>query len=291
MKNSITKGVLMAATLFGGMSLLAAVTHATVGGPTLIHTLQYGTEKNYVLYEEQNYGGKGCPPGANLLDLRDGSVVPMVSCSDADWMDTNAYNQRLESTLSRYPNLLKHIDLTKNGITANVSVTKVTKSNEDAGIFPKTDFKMDVYQNGTLAGSFSYSGCSANQVHIVEGYVIPYTTNLVLLLSTKGDCFEGGYTNETLHVIHNVNIVDMNFLPLKGNTEAAATIGNLSIVASNPASSGKIATPKPSSNINIPASPQTTETAPISRLTSGNMGYIAIIIALIIVILVLILRR
>ena len=58
-----------------------------------------------------------------------------------------------------------------------------------------------------------------------EGYRIPDTDSMVILISNKGDCFEGGYVNESLSIINGIKYYDTNIV--RSIKEASATEPNL----------------------------------------------------------------
>lgn len=289
-------------TIFGTAIAVAfllnvSITNATVGGPTLIHSLQYSSSKpQEIIFEAQNYGGKGCPPEIFSLDLNTGAIKTVVDCDDVDWdLAQNGYNAKLEYTLSQYPSLLRHIDLNINNITAEVTVTGEEKYNPNAGFFGRTDYRLDVFQNGVKKGSYNYSGCSVDQPHVIEGYTVPNTRNLVLLVSSKGDCFEGGYAVERLFVVPNVTFSDIKSLPLKGSKEASPGPGNLYLMAKPANVPLMVNTAKPTmkpSQTPIIQSPAVNDTVsnPLPG-SSDSFSYLFVIGALVLIILVLILKK
>ena len=260
--------------------LLPTFTYATVGGPTLIDSLQYNmANKSEILYEQLNYSGKGCPPEAYSMNLVNGVKRVLISCNDADWMNSTLYNTKLENTLASYPSLLKHIDLTKNNFSAQINITRQQAASEKNGFLNKTDFRLDIFQDNQIKGSFEYSGCDPDQLHIIEGYIIPNINTLVLLVATKGDCFENGYTRETLFTVPNVTLYNQSPLPLKNGNEAESVIGNLSIIANR--------------SISLPPEPKEKEQVlNIQPVQTDNTLTLEIIIgALVMIILALIFRK
>jgi len=293
MKKIIFVTALVVTTLLG-----ISLVHATVGGPTIIDSLQYSsTNKQEFIYEVISYSGKGCPPEIYSINLIDGTKKPLLTCKQADLMTDIAYTATLESVLSAYPSLLKHIDLEKNNFSAKIAVTgQKTATDQDVG---STDFRLDLFQNGESKGVFNYSGCRPEQVHTIEGYIIPNVNTLVLLVSTTNDCWEGGYIGEKLYLVPNVTLYNQSPLPLKNNNEASAGTGNLSVIAREfilPSSTPKIASYSPETqNQNQSSDSQsTTITEPIlSNQTPANNSLVLEIIigALIIIIMILILKK
>jgi hypothetical protein len=287
------KIILLSATIVVVCLMTITKVQATVGGPTIIHSLQYSpTNGQEFIYEQQNYGGKGCPPEIYAINIKTQIKRTLVSC-DEGIRNSVEYNTKLENTLSQYPNLLKHIDLIKNKFSAKITAVKEHDFDASTGNFGGTDFQLDLFQNNEKKASILYSGCSKDQVHIIEGYAIPYKSTLVLLVSTKGDCFEGGYTRENLYIVPNISTYfDQTSLPVK-NTEAARSgTGNISLIAS----SNKVQVPKTeTSSYDTQTSSPSPET-PINSTPNqeseipSNTNYLITIGALVLIILVLIFK-
>lgn len=296
------KNILIITAIAVTYSLSPALTNATVGGPTLIDSIQYSSaNKSQIIYEELSYSGKGCPPGITLMNLQTSARTKLASCNDADWMNSTSYNAKLENILASYPSLLKHIDLGKNNISAQITITGRKSATEQNYFLESTDFRLDVFQNGEKKASYTYSGCSTSQLHVIEGYIIPNVNTLVLLVSTKGDCFEGGYTRETLYTVPNITLYNQSPLALKNNNEAKPGTGNLSLVATKsdvpplpgePQNTYKYL-PQNGERVSNTEPTATPITISVDQSTQPNntLAFEVIIGALIAIILILILRK
>ena len=87
-------------------------------------------------------------------------------------------------------------------------------------------------KNGSELGKINFRGCSQDQPHVFEGYMVPNTTAMAFLVSNKGDCYEGGYVKETLHLIKGVQYVNVD--PVRSyKTESATELntGNMVVYA------------------------------------------------------------
>lgn len=106
-------------------------------------------------------------------------------------------------------------------------------------------FIASVYQNGKKIKEIPLTGCSINQPYTVQGYAIPgFNKKIVVLISGKNNCFEGGYIAELLYVVGGVDVLDRsvsgNFL--KGPSALLPNESNLVMYAQGTATS----TPTPS---------------------------------------------
>ncbi|MFA6459211.1 MAG: hypothetical protein WCV79_02335 [Candidatus Paceibacterota bacterium] len=287
------KNITLTSSVFVALVLLTtSIAHATVGGPTLIESIQYSpTDNQNIIFQSQNYGGKGCPEELYSMNNITGTKTGLVTCSDADWATPQAYNARLESVLAQYPNMLRRIHLINNNISGTIRIVSEQKIDQDKGFFGRTDFQMDVYQDGIKKGSATYSGCSAEQPHILEGYIIPNKSILFLLIATKGDCFEGGYTRETLHAIPNITLYDQAPLSAKGKDEAVNRAGNLRLVATRNADL-EVTKTSPSPTTAKPAQTNTpNNNTPADTTSNIFLNYQIMTGALVLIILVLILKK
>lgn len=290
------KNLTLASSIFVAFLLFNATTaHGTVGGPTLIESLQYSSaSKQNIIYQLQSYSGKGCPEEIYSLNVATGAKQGLITCNDPDFANPSAYNSKLESLLAQYPSLLRHLDLSKNKITGQVTVTGEKKFEPEAGYFGGTDFRLDIFQDRILKGSATYSGCSRDQIHIVEGHVIPNYNSLIVLVSTKGDCFEGGYANEKLYVISNITLYDQAPLPLKGEKAATNAKGNLVLIASTniaPGTPGYSAATTAKPVLSSAPSPISVNETPTSDVTDNFFVYQMIIGGLFVIIVILILKK
>jgi hypothetical protein len=223
---------------------------ATVGGPTYIYDIRAGGDVGEIVYVKKNLGGSGCPPEIYKISTETNKASSLVGCYDG--IDPADYDAKFNSVLNGYPTLLNRINLESNSIEAVVKVIREVEVDEEKEIyFPQTDFGLDVYQNGIQKTTLTYTGCTTDQPHVIEGYAVPNSNLIALLVSTKGDCFEGGYITERLYVVPNITVNDSTALPLREkNTPAIANaVGNLTISLGNPGEVTPPIQPKPNSSI------------------------------------------
>ena len=97
-----------------------------------------------------------------------------------------------------YQNLsyLGSVSLKKNNIDIKVEFISENKA-EDGEVYWR-EFDAIIAQDGKALTRTRFRGCSKDQPHIFEGYRIPNTDVMAILISNKGDCFEGGYVRESL---------------------------------------------------------------------------------------------
>ncbi len=288
------KKITLFSTTFAVFYLLSvSVTNATVGGSIIISSIQTASPySEEIIYELNNYGGKGCPPEVFSLSLRTNVRQVILGCDDISLNSSqNAYDAKLESVLSQYPTLVKRIDLAKNKITAQITVIGEEKFNPATGSFGRTDFRLDIFQDGDKKGSFNYSGCSVDQPHVIEGYAVPNLGYLVLLVSSKGDCFEGGYAYERLFSVPNITFFNSNSLSLKGNKEAAPGPGNIYAIASKTTASTSSVNTTKNTSAPLPQSDEPQPNITETRESSFILSYMFIIGALVVIILVLVFKR
>ena len=173
--------------------------HATVGGPTYVYNVRAaasaGTEPKELMYVTHSMSGKGCPPEIFTLNRETGARKILADCDDAK------HEQVFKDTLLKYPVALNRVHLPFNSIRAEVTVLGETAEDPDTYMGKRTDFRLDIFQNDIKIGTYTYAGCYPNQPHIIEGYSTPKGTLVALIVSTISDCFEGGYTGETLYSI------------------------------------------------------------------------------------------
>ncbi len=200
MHKTIGLGVALVAGL-----IFAATVSATVGGPTLVYNLRFDTKTDAVYFTEYSETGRGCLPELKKLSLATGVSETIYPC-DGEVFDAT----KREAEISAYTdgmNYLSSINLKKNGIEVALEVGE--EEYLEPGWLLKTKMTAHVYQNGTKKLSFPLSACNAEQPFVIDGYFAPtHADKLVLLVSGKNDCFEGGYTLESLKIVPNVTLVD-----------------------------------------------------------------------------------
>jgi len=211
---------------------------ATVGGPTYISEIAYNASNNSVYYLENDYGGKGCPPVIHSINLTNNQNTQVKTCDEVfqeffkNYSEEN--NQKYRQFISDFYKSLSYIgsvNLKKNNINVNVSVLSERVEN---GEKYWTEFRAVLTQDNKEVAKIDFRGCDKEQPHIFEGYKIPNSNAMAILISNKGDCFEGGYVRETLHLVEGVKYYDTNII--RGYKEASATepnLGNMIVYASS----------------------------------------------------------
>lgn len=215
-----------------GLTIFTHSANATTGGPTYIKNIQTGNTNIEIIYEVKNLGGRGCPPEIYRFNLNTNKQDILISCNDED-ADTNAtnYARKLENIFSMYPNILERINLNSNNIDASFSNADKTKFDIDKGNPGNTNFTLDIFQDNDRKATVNFKGCNPDQKHIIEGYRVPNSRNIVIVVSSTGDCWEGGYIYERLFVVRDINIYDITPLPIQGERPAISDIGNITIWA------------------------------------------------------------
>lgn len=211
---------------------------ATVGGPTYISKIAYKASDNLVYYLESNMGGKGCPQiihSVNLVKIKDTEVK---TCDEVFQQFFKDYNE--EENQSKYSRFiydtyqglsyLGSISLKKNNINVNVEFISENVA-EDGEVYLR-EFDAVITQDGKALTSIRFRGCLKDQPHIFEGYRIPNTDAMAILISNKGDCFEGGYTRESLSIVRGIKYYDTNIIrSIKEESATEPNTGNMVIYA------------------------------------------------------------
>ncbi len=216
---------------------------ATVGGPTYISGIASDTTNKFLYYTVNDNGGRGCPPIIHKVDLNTLQDAPVKSCDDFEKefpyteAGLQAYNQFISGV---YQNLsyLGSVSLEKNNITVDVKfISEEVQYEGDYDYLGWTNFRARISQDGVELGSIDFRGCAEEQPHIFEGYMIPNSDKMAFLISNKGDCFEGGYVKEILHVIGGVKYYDTNVIrSFKTASATEPNVGN--VVVSVPLEGG-----------------------------------------------------
>jgi hypothetical protein len=197
-------------------TLLLAHAHATVGGSTYIGSFTYNPADESVYFIENSLTGRGCPPELKKISLVSETVAAAFSCNQGEALQQpGAYidvGPKVLKEISKITTGFKHLtslSLPKNNIRIDVTlIDSESLESEPEWIF-KSHFTATVYQNHIKIDEFSIEGCNIEQPFIFSGYAIPgFEKKIVLLSSTKGDCFEGGYVTERLHVVGDVTFID-----------------------------------------------------------------------------------
>ncbi len=195
-----------------GLLSIAGLAYATTGGPTYLSTLSYNAAENAVYYIENDYSGRGCPPIVHKINLSTLADTEVKNCDQifkeyqGEYQDGyGAFLQDYQSGLSY--SYLGSVSLKKNNIDVDVRLVSEEKF-EDLDEVMWRNFQATITQNGKKLGEINFRGCYADQPHIFEGYMVPNSDAMAILISNKGDCMEGGYINETLHIVRGVQYLN-----------------------------------------------------------------------------------
>ncbi len=209
----IYKFLIIFVTLFISGSALA-----TVGGPTFIYTFKYNPLDESVYYIENSESGRGCPPELMKISLNSGKVEVALSCDEGEKIiEGNGYEfspvyAEIERRTGSFKQLVP-INLKDNRISIDVSFVNYTNFSPEISEIKNANFVASVYQDNKKILDFPISGCSLKQPFVFGGYAVPgFDKKIVLLLSAKGDCWEGGYIYESLHVVGGVSNLDKTYL-------------------------------------------------------------------------------
>lgn len=208
--------LLLIVVSFGFISDIAK---ATVGGPTFIHTFTYNHENESVYYISKSFSGRGCPPELRKVSLNSGISEVVYSCNEGQGIGASNVATEINKITNNFKNL-QPINLHDNNISIDVDFVGYEKlepeSNESEKFLEQiqyANFIASVYKDDKKIIDLPIKGCNVKQPFIFGGYAIPgFEKKIVLLLSTKGDCFEGGYIYETLHVVGGVDNLDKAYL-------------------------------------------------------------------------------
>ncbi len=200
----------------------ASTASATVGGPSNVFDLKFDAKSNSVYYQVQSFGGRGCPPILMSLSIANNSTKEIIPCDDED-----STEERINALTGNLPTI-SPIHLRKNNISVSVE-EKSVEYWENSEEIVRRSFVAHVFQNNKKVESIPFSGCNLDQPVVIDGYTIPNAGHtIVFLFSTKGDCFEGGYISESLHVVSGLNITpDTSVYAYKSSESLAPHEGSL----------------------------------------------------------------
>lgn len=209
---------------------------ATVGGPTYISAI--ASKDNAVYYTVNDGGGRGCPAIIHRVDLATRQDTEVKSCDEfeREFSETEEGRQKYSQFIAdTYQSLsyLGSVSLKKNNIAVRVDAVS---ERAEGDMMYWTEFRATISQNSKVIAEVPFRGCSKDQPHIFEGYMIPDTDAMAVLISNKGDCFEGGYVKEHLSVIKGIQYYDTNII--RGFKQESATepnLGNVVVYASQDA--------------------------------------------------------
>lgn len=183
------------------------------------------------------------------------------SCDQGEQLLANGDydNSRVYSEINKITDGFKNltpISLKENKISIDVAFVKNETYSPASNEFSGAIFDVSVYEDTVKIKNMSVQGCNTEQPFTFEGYAIPgFNKKIVLLLSTKGDCFEGGYIKETIHVVGGLDSVSKNttITSFKNETALSPHEGTLVVFESDEvtgADEKEVATPSPSISTN-----------------------------------------
>ncbi len=204
------------------MFTFSSSAHATVGGPTYIGDFHYNRADESIYYQVNEQSGRGCPALLYKMSLENRTVTPVIECDQAEAIVNASTNQQdryygLRTTYADILDAMKQLSpiaLTQSNISIDVEyVSESTLGTGTDSFVSHRNFIANVYQNDTKVDSFEITGCSLNQPFVFLGFAIPgFEKKIIILSSTKSDCFEGGYNREKIHVIGNVSNINKNYI-------------------------------------------------------------------------------
>ncbi len=195
----------------GLLIISAESVSATVGGPIYIERLSYSSGENALYYLINNQGGRGCPPEIEKMDLATGERTLVLPCDKIEatyytkeGFNSSDYDQFIQNAFEPLTSL-QVISLPKNDISVTVDYVGENKI-EDFTI--SSDFQALIFQGGQKKETIDFTGCYKDQPNVFRGYMIPNTNKVAMIISRIGDCGEGGYTNDNVYVLDNINFQD-----------------------------------------------------------------------------------
>lgn len=238
--------------IFSGLALASSV-HATVGGPTYIDRVGYDALADQVYFLVNTQSGRGCPPEIMSVDVKSKQVIDVMNCDQIEkkyGYSSEGYNTFVDDTFKNLTHL-SALDFRRNGISVDVTYVGEHRNDE---YNVSSDFRADFYQNGKRIDSASYVGCYEDEPHVVHGYLIPETDAFAVIISRIGDCFEGGYSEDSLFIIHGGKIVDPSPVPPPMDSSAPQVFrGDLVVYADEVGGSQVSPDPLPVGTLTMPS--------------------------------------
>jgi hypothetical protein len=213
---------------------------ATVGGPSYISQISYKASDNSVYYLENDEGGKGCPPIIHSINLAEIKDVEVKTCdeviqqyfSSAVSYNEDKYRQFIDDTYKNFSYPLTSVSLKKNNIDVHVEVLSENENKDGEKLW--TEFRATLTQDNKEIAKLDFRGCDKDQPNIFEGYRLPDTDAIAILISGKGDCMEGGYIKENLSIIKGIKYYDTNIVrSIKEKSAIEPNEGNIVVYATS----------------------------------------------------------
>ena len=202
-----------------------SIVSATVGGEKHMDSFTYNPANESVYYIKSDFGGRGCPPELFKMSLVSGKTDIVIPCGD-DMNDV--LNRKIQAATSGFKPLIP-FELGTHAIAINVAFVRSEQYSPEIDEISMSHFTATVYQDEKKVYDFPVQGCSAGQPFTFQGYSIPgYDKKIIVRLTTKGDCFEGGYKYDTAHVVGGVT----GFYTIPADSTVAASTQNIPSVYS-----------------------------------------------------------
>lgn len=231
-KTTIQINLYLLIILVGILSLATNATsaYATVGGPTFIGDFTYNKADESVYYVENSQSGRGCPPILKKISLNTSSISTVYSCDEVEKLVASNGTINKIGTITQNFKPLQQINIAKNNIVIDVNFAREEKIAQTNEVI-KRHFIANVYQNSNKISEFTLTGCSLDQPFTFAAFAIPgFDKKIILLLSTKGDCWEGGYTMETPYVVAGIENLDKTSDIKSTKSDQAALTSSLSTI-------------------------------------------------------------
>jgi hypothetical protein len=183
---------------------------ATVGGSTLLYNFKYNPADESVYYTQIDESGRGCPPTLRKISLVDESVQTVFSCEqgedliDNNWENRYLIDQKINEITNQFKDLLP-ISLKENNFNIDVKfLTEKYIGDEEQYLIGRI-FSTEIYQNGEIIDQKEISSCDSEDPFLFEAYSIPgFEKKILLLMSAKRDCVEGGYVSDSVYIVGGV---------------------------------------------------------------------------------------
>jgi hypothetical protein len=277
--------ILFFAVLFilTGLALSSEMVFATVGGPTYIYRFKYNPKDESVYYIQNDHGGRGCPPELMKMSLATGNIQTVFSCDQGEKLFENDYSTspvdaEINKIISGFKDLTP-INLKDNKISVDVTFVKNEKISPEIDEISGATFTASVYQGNKKITDLTVHGCNTEQPFTFAGYAIPgFEKKIVLLLSTIGNCFEGGYIDENLYVVGGVENINRNSTATMYKDNSALSPTSMTLVVFEPDKVQIVNDPMSTST--APESP-TESTRRLSIITTIIIAVVAILLGIV----------
>lgn len=182
--------------------------NATVGGETVIWDFKYNPVDESVYYMNANYGGRGCPPELMKTSLNSEKSTVVFSCNQAEKLGFEKVNSEINKITQDFKPLTT-LNLKANNISMDIKFVKSENYSSEVNEIMRRYFTASIYQNGKKIKELPITGCSLDQPFTFQGYsILGFNKKIIMIISAKGDCFEGGYISERLYVVGGVDNLD-----------------------------------------------------------------------------------